>query len=317
MHAPRILVFRGGAIGDFIATLPALALLRGRWPDAFIEIVGYPHIARLAAAGGLADRVTSLDAAGTAQYFSLRPSFADEQRAYVRSFDLVISYLYDPDETVKRNLLSAGARQVIYGSPIVQAGHAVDHLLKPLETLALYAEGVERPRLRLAADLLAAGRERVREYGGSVVALHPGSGSPRKNWPLDRFRALAGALRARTAHAPVFILGEADAPLAAALERAGSEVPVLPPCDLVELAAALSACAGYAGNDSGVTHIAAAVGLPGVAIFGPSDPAVWGPRGGDMSVMAPPRRGAEGLEAIGAEEVLRRLLAALPAPPRR
>ena len=143
----RILVLRGGAIGDFILTLPALQKLRARWPEAHIELLGYPHIAELALAGGLIDRVASLDKAEMARFFSRLPKFTDAQRDYVKSFDLVLSYLHDPEDIVRQNLLTAGARQVIYGSPILRGGHAIEHLLRPLETLALYAEGAERPQL--------------------------------------------------------------------------------------------------------------------------------------------------------------------------
>lgn len=138
----RFLVLRGGAIGDFIVTLPALTVLRQRWPDAYIELTGYPHVAGLALDGGLVDRVESLDRARIANFFSLLPNFTRDQVDHIRSFDLVISYLHDPDGSVRKNLEWAGAGQVIYGSPIVEPGcHAVDHLLKPLQTLAIYGAG--------------------------------------------------------------------------------------------------------------------------------------------------------------------------------
>ena len=139
MKQSRFLILRGGAIGDFILTLPAIRALRRQWPEAYIEIVGYPHIANLAIAGGLADHVESLDRAEMAKFFALRPSFTEAQARHVQSFDVVITYLHDPDGSVRENLLSAGAKQVIYGSPIVERGHAVEHLMKPLETLAIYA----------------------------------------------------------------------------------------------------------------------------------------------------------------------------------
>ena len=59
-HAPRFLLLRGGAIGDFIATLPVLQAVRAQWPEAVIEIWGYPHVAELAVAAGLAQSVVSL-----------------------------------------------------------------------------------------------------------------------------------------------------------------------------------------------------------------------------------------------------------------
>ena len=132
-HAPRFLVVRGGAIGDFIVTLPVLQALRAQWPHAVIEIWGYPHIAQLAVAGGWADSVVSLDRADMARFFVPNPEFSESQVATIRSFDLIFNYLHDAVGQVRSNFLLAGARQVISGSPIIKAGHAIPFLLEPLQ----------------------------------------------------------------------------------------------------------------------------------------------------------------------------------------
>ncbi len=307
----RILVLRGGAIGDFILTLPALQKLRARWPEAHIELLGYPHIAELALAGGLIDRVASLDKAEMARFFSRLPKFTDAQRDYVKSFDLVLSYLHDPEDIVRQNLLTAGARQVIYGSPILRGGHAIEHLLRPLETLALYAEGAERPQLALCAEFRQQGHARLAACGlrGPVLAVHPGSGSPHKNWPVERFIELLRATRGDLA--PLLVLGEADQPLASLLARELPDVARLTGCTLVEVAGVLAACRAYVGNDSGITHLAAALGLPVVALFGPTDPDAWGPRGpGVRMVQAPDGR----LDEVPLAAVLATLRGLLAVP---
>jgi len=132
LKQPRILVLRGGAIGDFLMTLPALQAMREQWPDAHIELVGYPHIAELARTGKTIDASRSLDEAGMARLFSKRPDFEDHQLSYLRSFDMVFSYLHDPCNTVISNIERIGVKKVIQGSPLVTDCHAVDHLLKPL-----------------------------------------------------------------------------------------------------------------------------------------------------------------------------------------
>ena len=284
----RILVLRGGAIGDFIVTLPALRKLREHWPDAHIELVGYPHIAELARAAGLVNVVASLDKAEIARFFSLRPVFTTTQREYVSSFHFVVSYLHDPDDTVRQNLMAAGARQVLTGSPLITTGHAVEALLKPLETFALYAEGVEHPRLTLNAERLAWGRDwlAAHKLTAPVLAVHPGSGSPHKNWPVNQFIALIHALPRHVA--PLLILGEADAALAAPLARALPDTPRLTGHTLVEVASVLANCTAYLGNDSGITHLATASGLPVVALFGPSNPEHWAPRGPRVCLIQAP-----------------------------
>ena len=288
-HAPRFLLLRGGAIGDFIATLPVLQALRAQWPAATIEIWGYPHIAELAVAAGWAQSVVSLDRAEMARFFVSEPRFTDAQVAAIRSFDLVFNYLHDPVGQVRSNLLLAGAKQVLSGSPIIKRGHAIPFLLEPLQALAFYDEGLV-PTLDFPERLRAQGRERLRARGlrGAPVAVHPGSGSPSKNWSVERFVEIIRRLRAKNTET-VAILGEADVAEAAVLARELPDLPVLAGLTLVELAATLAECRAYLGNDSGITHLAAAVGLPVTALFGPSDADVWAPRGrGGATVLRAP-----------------------------
>lgn len=295
-HAPRFLILRGGAIGDFIATLPVLQALRAQWPEARIEIWGYPHIAELAVASGLAQSVVSLDRAEMARFFVPEPQFTDAQVAVLRSFDLVFNYLHDPVGQVRSNLLLAGAKQVLSGSPIIKRGPAVPFLLEPLQALAIYETDLV-PALDFPEKLRSPGRERLRSRGlrGKPVVVHPGSGSPAKNWPVERYVEIARRL-GEGGREVVAILGEADAAEAAALARALPELPVLDRLSLVELAATLAECGAYLGNDSGITHLAAAVGLPVVALFGPSDADVWAPRGrGGVKVLRAPENELERL----------------------
>jgi heptosyltransferase-3 len=260
-------------------TLPALQALRERWPDGYIELLAYPHIANLAVSAGLANRVTSLHGAQAARFFSLRPEFPPEQQAFIRSFDLVLSYLHDPDGVVRANLAKAGARDILYGSPLVETEHAVDHLVKPLERLALYAQGAT-PRLCLGAADAARGPALLAARGAppQPYLLHPGSGSPKKNWPARHFIELARLLDAR-AQCPLFLVGEADQEVADFLRRKAPDIPLLSGLDLPEVAGVLCAASAYVGNDSGISHLAAALGRPALVLFGPSNPDLWSPRG--------------------------------------
>ncbi len=303
MRPPRFLILRGGAIGDFVVTLPVLHALRARWPDAHIELIGYPHIARLAEAGGLVARVHALDTARIARFFGQRPEIDDATIAFLSSFDVVVSYLHDPDGLVGSNLRLHGVKELLYRSPVDPDGHIVDHLLKPLERLALYEAGAV-PSLALGEAETAAGRAWLEAAGAgpAPLAVHAGSGSPRKNWPLDRFLEVARTLAAG-GRRMVFILGEADHAIAPAVRAAaaGLAAPVVESLDLVALAGVLSGCGGYLGNDSGITHIAAALGVPVTALFGPTDPAHWAPRGAHVRLL---RAADASLESIPVVDVL-------------
>ena len=306
-HEPRFLVLRGGAIGDFIATLPALQALRARWPLAQIEIWGYPHVALLAVAGGLAQSVVSLDRAEMARFFVPEPQFTDAQVAAVRSFDMILNYLHDPVGQVRSNLLLAGARQVLSGSPIVKRGHAISFLLEPLQALAIYDDGIV-PELSLSGESHAVGRSLLRVLGikGRPIALHPGSGGKAKIWPTERFAEIAGRL-VGSGRDVVVIYGEADVEVEREFSRLLPGMPSLKGLSLVELAGALSECSGYLGNDSGITHLAASLGLAVVALFGPSDAGKWAPRGRGTIRIVESSDGT--MEGIGVESVLKSMAA--------
>ncbi len=309
---PRFLILRGGAIGDFILTLPVLQALRAQWPESYIEVVGYPHIAILAQAGGWADRIESLDRAHFARFYSLRPALGEELIGYVRSFDLVVSFLHDPDGIVRRNLLTTGVRQVLYHSPVNPTIHACDHLVKPLETLAIYAAGAA-PRLTLPDADVATGRARLAALGvaGHPLALHPGSGSAAKNWPARNFLELARTA-AEQGWSPFFLVGEADDAVASTLRSLGSSAPIVEGLELIETAGVLAASDAFVGNDSGITHLAAALGRRTVALFGPTDPAIWGPRGPHVRIL----RGAGGqLTDISPSAAMTVLVSAAPPEP--
>jgi ADP-heptose:LPS heptosyltransferase len=289
LPTPRFLVLRGGGIRDFIVTLPVLQVLRTQWPAANIEIWGYPHIAELAVEAGLAQTVVSLEQADMSRFFVPEPSFTDHQVAVIRSFDLLFNYLYDPIGQVRSNLLLAGAKQVLSGSPLIKKGHAIPFLLEPLQALALYEDDLV-PTLDLPEDLKAAGKARLRALGikGKPLAVHPGSGQDAAGWPVERTIELIRSLR-KQGREVVMVSGEADESAAELLAREVPDVPVLSRLTLVELAATLSVCDSYLGQDSGITHLAAAVGLPVLALFGPSNPATWAPRGwGQVTVVQAP-----------------------------
>src|ERR1700745_3718934 len=121
----RILVIRGGAIGDFILTLPALKALRDARPQAHIEILGYKHIAVLVENRFYAQAVRSIEYGPLSRCFARNSELPTELADYFASFDLIISYLYDPDRVFENNLRRCGVENLLCGpSRIVEkAGH--------------------------------------------------------------------------------------------------------------------------------------------------------------------------------------------------
>jgi ADP-heptose:LPS heptosyltransferase len=114
-----------------------------------------------------------------------------------------------------------------------------------------------------------------------LVAIHPGSGSEKKNWPVEKFAALARWLADELAAQVLIVRGEADERVTQKLTELLGRRPITMAqgLKLVELAAVLERCVLFLGNDSGITHLAAAVGTPTVAVFGAASLPIWEPLG--------------------------------------
>ncbi|MBI2441336.1 MAG: glycosyltransferase family 9 protein [Lentisphaerae bacterium] len=306
---PRILILRGGALGDFILTLPAIRALRRQWPSASIELIAHPNIAELAAIAGLINHVRPLSAAGMAEWFVPNRVWPERERNDIASFDLIISYLSDSDGVVQANLRRAGAKLVLTCCPVVSSGHAADHFLSPLKDLDVSPQSQAAPLLPWPE----AQREQARQWlkrqgaGDNVISLHPGSGSSKKNWPIEKFIGLANQVQCSLSAQPLFILGEADTETAKTLAAQAPAIPVLINRPLPEVGSVLAESRGYVGNDSGITHLAAALGIPVVALFGPTEAAVWGPCGANVVIIQGHEPTAEALAAIEPAAVLRAL----------
>jgi len=287
-------VIRGGAIGDFILTIPAIAALRGQFPDAFIEVLGYPHIARLALAGGFADRVQSIEARALAGFFARGGILAEGLAEYFSEFDLIVSYLYYPDSIFLTNVSRCSQAQFIQGPhrPNERGElHATQVFLKPLERLAIFdADPV--PHLAVGGNLRASDPP---EVIGQQLALHTGSGSESKNWPEEKWAELLQHLINSSSLNLLLVGGEAEGGrlqrLAAALPI--TRVRVAQSLPLTELADRLQPCAAFIGHDSGISHLAAAVGLPGIVLWGDTQEHIWRPPSPRVTVLRHPSTLAE------------------------
>jgi heptosyltransferase-2 len=291
----HILVIRGGAIGDFILTLPVLAALWRCYPGARLAVLGRPSIAALAQAGGLADEVRCVEGRRLAGFFVHEGDLDPEFASFFARFDLVVSYLYDPEAVFRRNLARCSRARFIAGPHRPDESvptHATEAYLKPLEQLGIVgADPV--PRLHIDAPCPPVGTPDLRP--APCVALHPGSGSERKNWPEERWDGLIRHLLEATAFDVLLVGGEAEGGRLDRLAtgRRSSRLRVAQNMPLVNLAQELSGCVAFAGHDSGISHLAAALALPGVILWGDSAEAVWRPVSDRCILLRDPRGLAE------------------------
>jgi len=287
----RILVIRGGAIGDFILTLPALKALRDARPQAHMEILGYKHIAVLAEKRFYAQAVHSIEYGPLARFFARNTELPAELADHFASFDLIVSYLYDPDRIFETNLRRCGVENLICGPGriVENAGHAARQLARPIEELGINVVDFAERIFPSVED-----REFAREFLVSVpqpiVAIHPGSGSHEKNWPLENWIGLFSPdNRFADLERLLVISGEADEAQTDQLQREwkNRELRFARSLPLPRLAAVLERSI-FIGHDSGISHLAAAAGANCILLFGPTDPDVWAPRNDNVQILRAP-----------------------------
>lgn len=307
----RILVIRGGAIGDFILTLPALKALRDARPQAHIEILGYTHIAVLAENRFYAQAVQSIEYGLLARFFARNSELPAELTEYFASFDIIISYLYDPDQIFETNLRRCGVENVICGPARIleSAGHASRQLAQPIEELGISVVDFTERVFPSVED-----REFARQFLASllqpIIAIHPGSGSHEKNWPLENWVGLFSSTSPFVnTNSLAVISGEADEAQTNELQREwkNRNVRFARNLPLPSLAGILQR-ATFIGHDSGISHLAAAAGANCILLFGPTDPDVWAPQNENVRVLRSPSRKLKDLEIATVEAALASLV---------
>jgi ADP-heptose:LPS heptosyltransferase len=283
----RVVVLRSGALGDFVLTIPVLERLRCAAAQVEVVYAGRSSFGAFARTCGLVDDVIGDDAPGFVSLFTASPEAERRARRAFGTFDVAVSYL--ASDQVTGNLLRAGVSEVWSADPLPPPGgptHASDHLLAALRPRLATAGA--RPKVRVPNEFVERAREALasRGVGGRFLLIHPGSGSSRKNWSPDSFGRVAKMARERVGLATVLVTGPVEKEKALpleAIERVADARFDSPRLTL--LAAIASGAACFLGNDSGCSHLAAACGCPTVAVFGPTEPALWAPRGDSVDIL--------------------------------
>jgi ADP-heptose:LPS heptosyltransferase len=262
------------------------------------------ELARLMAGRTVVARAHSIDAREVGELFS--DETAETARRCFGEFDRIYSFFASDDSRFRARLIAATDADVSFhpfrpdAASHVSAGYlrAIDEPASPIDA-----------RLEPTPDDLAAASRVLAESrcdSSNLVVIFPGSGSPGKNWPARKFAALtvmlaseSGILRSADSalndtrnssddkrNRSVVVLGPAETSIEPVFREAG--VTVLKDLELTTVAAIARLASVFVANDSGVSHLAAAVGASGVAIFGPTDPARWGPlsAGGRIDVLS-------------------------------
>jgi heptosyltransferase-2 len=301
----RLLVIRGGAVGDLVVTLPALRALRQAFPQAVLTLLGHTTRASLAHHRDYADCIIDMERWELYRLFQLHPTLSEAMTAFFSSFALILSYMPTPDETFAHNLQRVCPGSVHTWRPHPPAEvHITEHLLQPVQRLAPGAYHV-CPQLHLTPETEEAAARFWQATGlpaRGVIAFHPGSGGASKLWPMPGWRQVMRWAAAQGIPG-LLIRGPAE-------QDTTPDLPHWPCADqmpLPVLAALLARCQVVVSHDSGIAHLAAAVGATTLALFGPTSPFIWGPRSPQVCVLWPQPAGPLTLERLQPEVVLQTL----------
>jgi ADP-heptose:LPS heptosyltransferase len=264
----RVVIIFPGALGDLLLALPALRALRARHADAHVIAVVNEPLRGIAAVAGVADATVALDAADSAALFA-----GEQLPSWMANEPVLYSWLGATDPSVRKRV-SAAARSATFLR--VERGSAAVHAAKA------YARAVGAPlaglasRARIVPPPSPAADDLFRGVGATVLAVHAGAGARSKRWDAAGFVQVAHWWR-----------GEGGTVVSLAGPAELEEPPLVGAPDvrdwpLTDVAAVLGRAALYIGNDSGVSHLAGAVGTPGVVLFGPTDPHRWRPVAGRL-----------------------------------
>ncbi len=293
----NVLIFHSGALGDFVLSWP-LAMAAGRlFAQSRVFYVTSKQKGLLAEK---ALRLESIDAEnGWHTLFADSPKLSDVPARLLAGAHTVVSFVAEPGSTWEANVrtASAGADVLCLAAhpPADFAGHHTDYLLQQLSPSMVWHQGVSQ----MLASLAARGLGHTPPGDGPVI-IHPGSGSPDKCWPTERFIELAGNI-ATSGRGVKFVLGEVEQDRwpAADIARLQSAAPVEVLMSLVDLYDRLRQASAFVGNDSGPGHLAGIMGVPTVSIFGPTDPARWKPIGPRVTIVQ-----GNAVGSISVEDVL-------------
>jgi len=327
------LIIQPGAVGDGILTLPLARLLRRHrhTKEMAFDILGHPEKLGFLQGRSEIEQIIALEGVNLHMLFGDSRSFnleeGDQLIDFFRGYELIISFLKDEEGHFEKNL--AFTTMTTHAADIVTlemqpprdynghvAGYFIEQYIRelPHSQVTVIPEDMEGEFIYASGEDGEKGGKIVKKLGitgkKGLIAIHPGSGGKEKCWPLENYRELAKKLEKHGLQ-PVMILGpvENERWEEGVISDLGTQVPVIKEVALEEVAGLLSCCRGYVGNDCGITHLAGALGLATVAIFGPTNSHHWRPLGGKVRVCEAEKQAESAWP--GVDEVFEQLLKAI------
>lgn len=301
------LILQPGAIGDCILTLPLVGFMKDCLGLGEVDILGHTEYIGILPGRTCADGIRSMDSVDLHRLFAEAKTFdladGDPLISVFAGYPWIVTFLGEPNSNFEQNLIftvncshSAEVITLPIKPPKDFSGHITDFYIEQfISQSGLLLEPRRVPLndglIRAAEGDASRSRELLKEIGvdssEKVVVIQPGSGGRDKCWHLDNFLAVAKELGRRRMEV-IFVLGPAESERfgEAITEKIASVGKCVTGLSLTEVLKLLSCAGAFLGNDSGITHLAAALGVRTLAVFGPTDPEVYRPVGPAVTVFS-------------------------------
>jgi heptosyltransferase-3 len=308
-EAQRAVIVQPGALGDCLLTLPLVGLMKEALELGGVDLVGHAEYIGILPERTCVDSIRSIDTAELHRLFTAPAGFdladRDPLIHMFADYSWIVTFLGDPGSDFEQNLIftancshSAEVITLPLKAPDGIQQHIAEFYMKQFtEQSGLALDQIRIPEKYVPIRVHDADRDRgveVLEQAGvdlsrRLIVMHPGSGEPKKCWHLDNFLSLARQLGEREAEV-LFLLGPAEVERLRPSEKV--QIHAAAKCvthlALTQVIGLLSCADAFLGNDSGVTHLAAGMGVRTIALFGPTDPAVYRPLGRTVAVFRDP-----------------------------
>ena len=287
--ARTIVILHPGALGDVVLAVPAMRRLLARFPQHRSLLISNEPIGRFLLECRMVDAWIPVQGAACADLFAGSVPASTELGCWLNECDCAVAWINDEGATLAAGLRCCGVQEMIIQSPFsheLLAMHQGDRFLETIgETVG---NGSLDGPLTIPSHLVERGQVHLERMGipfdRPIVLIHPGSGS---RWKCVSPEVLASTIEQFQAEdmRPLILEGPADREPVTGLSNLVPAVPVIAGGDLSIVACLLGKSVLYIGNDSGMTHLAALLAVPAIALFGPTDPARWAPRGSHVTVL--------------------------------
>jgi len=308
----KTLIIHQGALGDVILTFPAIQCLKEE-RNTSVVLLCKDQVGGIARALKIVDGHLPVESARFCALFSRE--LRHDMKGFLRDYDTIVlvGFSSEMEKGIRENHSGETCR-IAPRPPAGEETHVAVHVIKQMQAEGLLRStgnlrlqiggfglcksgpllrrkgtiqnGKPKSEQRVSLSCQGAIDERESRQPENILVIHPGSGSRRKEWPLENFIEVAVALSRRSPENVTLLIGPAEKNfLSLVREEAMGRFPIYEVEALAQVMTLMGSSRCFVGNDSGLTHMAAFMGVPTVAIFGPSSPRRWSPVGPRTKVL--------------------------------